>query len=669
MPPRLPVRHPVELVHLGVLLPWAARTSSTATAAASALAHASPAGPSGIDANDVVEPIAGPSTPLPPPPRPRLPPTSPIQHLLTLPSPPPPRIILQHLIDNPNDLTRPAGELLASYARRVHDIKAERGVWELMVRRKVVPVGMARKARFSHEWQAGEGFRIRPWQWSDVSMALGKGKTSANAKLKTKPTLPPEPATKTNHWASRIWPPLESLPSDRQYTVAQLMGHLHFLLLMGKPPEFEDAWKLLPQAVDHQATLDACGRRKRKGKRRDDEWGKSEKDDAGAPGLNLFNLYLAYPPCPVAELTTAYLTRSAVPPNRQSIHLTILALLSTPLPPNFPDPPPTPPSRSRKPTPTSSPAPDPAPPLSPVEIASKVISTLDFYLSQRATPHLDTWRHIAQFAVFHELKALGRLAFEAWFAALEGVEREVARAWAEEDKAGVKEEAALKGGAGGAGEPSTSSTPTPTPTTTSEPPRFVFTGFGTKKRRWTKIVHAMVEKGWVEELEEKKDTKGRWGYAWKTGVGEDDLAEAGAMVPKSEEGPEVEQWSDGAKKKEKAKLGEGKDRKLEGRGVQWEGRVWRSDFPIYRPATTLPASLPPKGRSATPTPGSLGHLLPRQPPTSSTHAPSSPSSPSLSPSPSHAHRPPRPGAQRMSDLSRTSHDASHTTTHISNLGS
>ncbi|KIR51603.1 hypothetical protein I315_05826 [Cryptococcus gattii Ru294] len=421
MPPRIPIRHCVELVQLGALLPWAARASSSTATHQLEKAGADGAGEASgskwkskaklrrplqdVSRNPIIQQSSKPEA---------------VKHtivhrLLAQLNPPKPDEILSHLKANPPDLTRSAGELLIAYSKRCGDLRTQKDVLRLMIDRRILSLGHAKRARDMKKNKKAGGWKVRP-----------------------------------NWWAMQTLPPVEFIPDSSRYTMSQLFGRLHHLLLLSEAPSFDHAWKLLENATDFEP------------------FGKGKAKETRLEDIALLNLYLAYlkpPPRSVASPSTLldqYLLFSSQLPNRQSLHLSIKALLSSPA------------TYSQKTE----------------VIPAEVISTISRFMDFQIPPGLETWRQIADYALSYRLRKLGQMSWEGWFDCFHS--------------SGFSQLYSLS----------------PDQVNVKLGVRVKFERLGTQKKRWTKILRRMESKHWVEKVEgSDADTlKGnRWGYIWKGG--------------------------------------------------------------------------------------------------------------------------------------------------------
>ncbi|OXG16920.1 hypothetical protein C366_03715 [Cryptococcus neoformans Tu401-1] len=419
MPPRIPIRHCVELVQLGVLLPWAARASSNSFCHQVEKRDANSAGEASgskwksrtkprrslldVSKNSIIQQPFESETVQP----------TVVHRLLAQLSPPQPDEILSHLKANPSELTRSAGELLIAYSKRCGDFRTQKDVLRLMIDRRILSLGHAKRARDMKRNKRAGGWKVRP-----------------------------------NWWAMQTLPPVEFIPDSSRYTMSQLFGRLHHLLLLGEAPSFDHAWKLLENATDFEPVG------KGKGK-------KTRLEDTA-----LLNLYLAYLKPPLrsvaspSTLLEQYLLFSSQPPNRQTLHLSIKALLSSPA------------TYSQKVK------------VIPAEIISIISRFMDFQIP----PGLETWRQIADYALNYRLRKLGQMAWEGWFDCFRS--------------SGISQLYSLS----------------PNQINVKLGVRVKFERIGTQKKRWTKILRRMELKQWVEKVEGTATEAlagDRWGYVWK----------------------------------------------------------------------------------------------------------------------------------------------------------
>ncbi|ODN78885.1 hypothetical protein L202_04420 [Cryptococcus amylolentus CBS 6039] len=526
MRPRIPARLSGELVQLGVLLPWAARASSSTAVGreeggqrrgreegavnrrlplypderhiqqkaqgsnntsdpdeffaggASSTTNARAKAASSSDAEppkssfgalresrDSTEDSRSlPCIPKPPP--------TVVHLLLSKPHPPAPSQIFAHLPSSPQDLNKASGELLISYSAHMGDYKTQKSTIDLLVKRRLVPLGYKKR------------IKIR---------GRDKVQTSKQGIWEMR----------ANEWALRRWPPIESLEDEGRYTTSQLLGRLHHLLLYGEAPTFEFALKLLCNASDHINDSPSV-----KGKERERQGGE----------VDVLNLYLAYAPrlAPADSLLSTF--ASAFPSNRlnrQSLHLSILSLLS----------PPSPAAQAHQVTP------------------KQVLAMLETFLSKGILPGLETWRHIGKFATKFGIKDLGKVGWEGWFGSL-----------------GYAEARALLGplsyfpnsifdGELGADEQGAED---------QDSWQLRFQHLGVQKTRWARIVGRMEKKGWVQKSEAGE---GRWGYVWKDAKG----PVVGEVVGKQEP-TETQGLTEPRQEKEEKDESEGKEESKAAKG-------------------------------------------------------------------------------------------------------
>ncbi|WWD18994.1 hypothetical protein CI109_103451 [Kwoniella shandongensis] len=507
MTSRLPSRGYTNLVELGFLLPWAARALSGSSRSATKTSEA-------VGRPSLEQPWASSSTltsdqgssstnqlnrtrlrqrrPLLPPTYPKSPrpaileemphlesptlrssltsssssstsipkspkPNSVIHHALSFPNPPPASDLFITLRAHPAHLTLTSGTLLAHYARRTGDMKTEREIYRLMNQRRISPLERG-GLRSKGKQRMGTG-EDEPDPYSIHSMP-------SSDSTKRKYTIRP------NRWAMKAFPPIDKLAS-RTYTTVELLRHLHHLILEGEPPDFGEAMGLL------DTTTDSSGSKAEEGEN-------GKKDGYG--GLKMLHLYLAYTPRPThpthdpLDLLSTYQAQFSQLPNRQTLHLIVLSILS-----------------STTPSPTKSPVnPDDAPPLSkstPEEYDEQInllLATISLFQRRyRLSPGPETWRHIALHSTRHDLPALAQIAWEGWYAAIRKME-----------DGGIGPDEERKGGGMGKKD--------------EEEVRIRFKRLGTMKRRWSRAMAIMEEKGWVTKSDEETEDE-NWGYRWIRG--------------------------------------------------------------------------------------------------------------------------------------------------------
>lgn len=284
-----------------------------------------------------------------------------------------------------------------------------------MIDRRILSLGHAKRARDMKRNKRAGGWKVRP-----------------------------------NWWAMQTLPPVEFIPDSSHYTMSQLFGRLHHLLLLGEAPSFDHAWKLLENATDFEPM------------------GKGKAKETRLEDTVLLNLYLAYlktPPRSVASPSTLleqYLLFSSQAPNRQTLHLSIKALLSSPA------------TYSQK-----------------VKvIPAEVISMISRFMNFQIPPGLETWRQIADYALNYRLRKLGQMAWEGWFDCFHS--------------SGHSQLYSLN----------------PNQVNVKLGVRVKFERLGTQKKRWTKILRRMELKHWVEKVGGNATEAlagDRWGYVWKGG--------------------------------------------------------------------------------------------------------------------------------------------------------
>ncbi|OCF37872.1 hypothetical protein I316_00096 [Kwoniella heveanensis BCC8398] len=110
---------------------------------------------------------------------------------------------------------------------------------------------------------------------------------------------------------------------------------------------------------------------------------------------------------------------------------------------------------------------------------NRILATISHFRSAHAIyPGPETYRHLALFALAHDLKdQVGLMAYEGWFKAFESLQR---RASAEQDDRGV---GVTVGGR-----------------ERVEEVRFRFRRVGSTKRRWKRVLGMLEEKGWIRKV-------------------------------------------------------------------------------------------------------------------------------------------------------------------------
>ncbi|WVO17755.1 hypothetical protein L204_105453 [Cryptococcus depauperatus] len=344
-----------------------------------------------------------------------------VHRLLSTPNPPLPSAILIHLLNHPSHLTRSSGNLLIAYAKRFNDVKTQKSSLQLMIDRNIVPLGHRGRLK---------------------SMRNEKGLKRNDERIKW--------------WAGKMWSPIPALEDPQRYTTDQLLGRLHHLLINKEAPCFEKAWTLLGNATDFRPTLYGKGKEK-------------ERNSLSYSGLALLNLYMSYldmlPQFSPLDLLNTYQSLTTFPPNRQTLHLSVLSVLPYEIK------------------------------MEVEQVTANVLSIISRFANLNITPDLETWRYMGRFAVFHDIRDLGKLAFEGWFAILPQTPSAPVSSFTFE---GLEYKAV--------GEP-----------------RMVFYHTGTRKKRWGRVLERMKEKGWVTEVDKTRES---WGYVWKNDAGqEEDLSQ------------------------------------------------------------------------------------------------------------------------------------------------
>ncbi|WVQ74835.1 hypothetical protein IAR50_004442 [Cryptococcus sp. DSM 104548] len=352
-----------------------------------------------------------------------------VHHLLSKPCPPPPSQIFAHLPSSPSDLNQVSGELLISYSARMGDYKTQKSTIDLLVRRRLVPLGYKKQMKIRDREKIKTG-KKGVWEM------------------------------RGNEWALRKWAPIESLEDESKYTTLQLLGRLHHLLLYGEAPSLEFALRLLRNAIDHPTDSPSP-----KGKERERETGE----------LDVLNLYLAYAPwsAPADSLLSTVSSFSpSTKPNQQSLHLSILSLCS----------PPSPATQAHQVT------------------QKQILAMLKKFTSMGVLPGLETWRHIAKFATKFGIRDLGRVGWEGWFGTLRYAEAR-----------------SLLGPLSCPPEPRSSEEFGDGPGRCT----IKFAHIGVHRTRWARILEKMEKKGWVQKSEAGER---RWGYVWKDADAEEPVA-------------------------------------------------------------------------------------------------------------------------------------------------
>ncbi|WVR07445.1 hypothetical protein IAU60_004486 [Kwoniella sp. DSM 27419] len=515
MKPRLPAR-PLELVQLGVLLPWARPTAGKVRSRTSAEGSTRPLstrialGPAGpavgpdqpessrmaaaracrSDAQQLCESLythggaigrpmtltrGGPAGKS----RPHVPAASFIHRVLAHPNPPEPAKLLLHLRAYPRLLTVASGTALATYAERVDDMATYKQVWRMMIEQRLAPLGSFRHlTRLKHR---------REWSRPRGSVAKGiedgvSDEPDPYFSIVKKP-VKRRYAVRPNTWAMKSLPPLEHLPP--RPTALEYVRHTHHLLLERCAPRLETALDVLAsqRGLETQCTVEPNA---------DD----SPSYQEGYNSMKMLDLYLAYLPSlrrkgdtdPVdpLEMIDVYLaktgTRARI--NKQTLHLSVKALLdSAPIRDTHP---------GALKEDTNGPG-DSRPPLDPISrdfapnkaalvlkaLIHRTLAIISHFQSEHgihAGP--ETCRILASFALHRNLVDVAKKAWEGWYDAVNRLERQVVRDLEREREGAVGH----------------------VPAETEL--RIRFRRVGSIRRRWRESVRRRFEKkGWVKRIE------------------------------------------------------------------------------------------------------------------------------------------------------------------------
>ncbi|KAK8854858.1 hypothetical protein IAR55_003597 [Kwoniella newhampshirensis] len=415
-----------------------------------------------------------------------------IHETLLHPNPPPASALFLTLRAHPSHFTLSSGSLLAEYARRTGDMRTEREIYRLMNQRRISPLGRRLSIPNSSSLSS-KGKQKMDDEEIDPLSAYSSPSDKNAGKKKYKSVKRP------NRWAIKDLPPLDKLTSTR-YTTEELLRHLHYLILEGDAPDFGDALGLLDTTTDNDQARTTSG-------------AGLDGKKVGYAGLRMLHLYLAYlsrlsPSDEIAgdvtvqldplDLLSTYQAHWSQPPNRQTLHLFILSILSSSRPP------------TRATTRLSSPSnetlfssePTPADCKQQTEL---LVATISLFRQYRLPPGPETWRHVALHALQHDLPLLCQIAWEGWFASIR-LEQERDDGGLMGDKNETKAEVRIR-----------------------------FRRIGTMNKRWRRVVHMLEEKGWVKNMRSVGEgAAGRrlWGYSW---VGESVIESDQQSISQSKE--------------------------------------------------------------------------------------------------------------------------------------
>ncbi|WWC63244.1 uncharacterized protein I303_105844 [Kwoniella dejecticola CBS 10117] len=455
MPPRLPTRQCVETVQLGFLLPWAGRRSAHSSPSTTTVPetgrppssleqvqeqgqHAESSRMASLRQNC----SSRPSNPT------RMPNTSSssqsiIHRYLSSPNPPPPSSLLIQLKANRRHLTLSAGQALSSYCIRMGDFKTYRAVWRLLADRRVAPMSMV-----IHHMSKKYPHKPRPPSATDFPDPPLTVTSTREDRVKTFKFRP-------NRWAIKMFPPSPTLHS-RQYTKQALLRHLHYLILQGEPPTFQESINLFISSIDYSTA----------------------NPNNEHEGLDLLNLHLAYihkPPQSNIEkidgldLINQYqrgfdYDGAKAKLNKQTMHLLVKLLIAE------------------------------SHPLGNVRegkgVQTKILACISYFIKElKIIPGPETFRILAKHAAYLGSDELAHVAWEGWSESINqlGTPRISRSNTIDESNVIFQNAVGSNGG------------------NSRQDPRIRFRRIGSMNKRWTEIVDLYKEVGWVSEVEYQQD--------------------------------------------------------------------------------------------------------------------------------------------------------------------